>query len=123
MTITTASPACRSILILEDERALRNIIALLLESRGWNCVDQVEGGFGNGRLDAALLDLNAGDTNGLTVAEDLRRLHPEMPIVLMTGHAEDDVWDRVEALGHATILEKPFSLGSLEATLATLAAA
>lgn len=127
MTIAHVEPHCRRILILEDERALRDILMLSLEGRGWRCVESaceqgLEGMNARAceRYDAALLDLNAGDADGLCVAEELRRLNPEMPIVLMTGHAGEGIGSRVEALGRAMVLQKPFSLASLERALTSL---
>jgi CheY-like chemotaxis protein len=70
------------------------------------------------RVDAALLDVNAGETNGLTVADELRGANPALPIVLMTGNTDRNLRDRAAALKHSAVLQKPFSISTLEAALA-----
>lgn len=124
--MTPPDTAVRSILILEDERPLYEILKLMLESRGWVCIPHAANARPHAithaalpeRVDAALLDVNAGETDGLTVAVELRSAHPVLPIVLMTGNTDRSLRDRVAALGHSAVLEKPFSMGTLEQALA-----
>jgi len=115
----------RRILILEDERPLYEILKMMLETRGWNCVPHAANSRSKTRtaaagepIDAALLDLNAGETNGLTVADELRRENPSLPIVLMTGNSDKSLRERVAAMKHSAVLQKPFSIVTLEAALA-----
>jgi two-component system response regulator DesR len=99
---------------------------MMLETRGWRCVahaanplSEKEAAAMGDRIDAALLDLNAGEANGLTVAAELRRLNPALPIVVMTGNSDAGLRDRVAALRNSAVLQKPFSIATLEAALAT----
>ena len=118
--------ASRRILILEDERPLYEILKLMLETRGWRCIPHAANARPHaithaalsGPFDAALLDVNAGETNGLTVADELRRSNPSLPIVLMTGNSDRNIRDRVAAMEHSAVLQKPFSISTLEAALA-----
>jgi DNA-binding response OmpR family regulator len=124
--MTSSQPASRRILILEDERPLYEILKLMLETRGWQCIPHAANARPNAivqavlpeRVDAALLDLNAGETNGMTVADELRSANPALPIVLMTGNSDRSLRDRVAALKHSAVLQKPFSISTLEAALA-----
>lgn len=82
------------LLILEDEKPLLELLTTMLELRGWKCVKagaaaNMAAGFGKSRVDAALLDVNAGETNGLAVAERLRQANPDLPVVMMTGYADE----------------------------------
>lgn len=116
----------RHILILEDERPLYEILRMMLETRGWHCIPHPANARPHaithaavpGPVDAALLDLNAGETNGLTVADELRRASPTLPIVLMTGNSDKSLREHVAAMKHSAVLQKPFSISTLEAALA-----
>lgn len=122
--MTQLENGTRRIFILEDERPLFEILKMMLETRGWRCVahaanplsEKEAAGMGD-RIDAALLDLNAGEANGLTVAGELRRLNPALPIVVMTGNSDAGLRDRVAALRYSAVLQKPFSIATLEAAL------
>lgn len=124
--MTPTDNGSRRILILEDERPLYEILKMMLEIRGWHCIPHVANARPHAithaaapvRVDAALLDVNAGETNGLTVADELRRVSPTLPIVLMTGNSDKNLRERVAAMKHSAVLQKPFSIGTLEAALA-----
>jgi len=124
--MTPPNKAVRRILILEDERPLFEILRLMLETRGWQCIPHAANARPHAithtalpeRVDAALLDVNAGETNGLTVADELRSKNPSLPIVLMTGNTDRNLRDRVAAMKHSAVLQKPFSISTLEAALA-----
>jgi DNA-binding response OmpR family regulator len=124
--MTPPDNASRRILILEDERPLYEILKMMLETRGWSCVPHPANARPNaithaaipGAIDAALLDVNAGETNGLTVADELRSANPSLPIVLMTGNSDKSLRDRVAAMKRSAVLQKPFSIATLESALA-----
>lgn len=117
-----AEPSGRRILILDDERPLLNIISLMLEARGWRCTAA-----GNARecqeaisgvgIDAALLDVNAGNSDGVALAEQIRRSEPSLPIVIMTGCPDEDLNNRVRKIGRASVIAKPFKIQELEQAL------
>lgn len=117
----------RRILILEDERPLYEILKLMLETRGWSCIPHpanarplaITHAAVPGPVDAALLDVNAGETDGMTVADELRSANPALPIVLMTGNTDKNLRDRVAAMKHSAVLQKPFSIVTLEAALSS----
>ncbi len=51
------------------------------------------------RLDMVLLDINLPDRNGLDVLHDLKTLHPQLPIVVLTAFPEKDFAVRAFRLG------------------------
>ena len=73
-------------------------------------------------LDFALLDLRLSTESGLTLIEPLRRIHPSLRIVLMTGYAS--VATAVEAIkrGADNYLLKPTTADTILRTLAAKAA-
>ncbi|MEW6426925.1 MAG: response regulator [Thermodesulfobacteriota bacterium] len=98
----SASPgmALGLVLVVDDEADLGNILAMLLEEKGARVLTANTGAAAlelfaahRDQLALVLLDVQLPDMNGLDIHRALRRLRPEMPILLMSGH------DREAALG------------------------
>ncbi|HEV3103137.1 MAG TPA: response regulator transcription factor [Candidatus Dormibacteraeota bacterium] len=113
-----------TILVVEDEVALCDLLRSHLESEGHN----VEQAFDGRRAlevadrtspDLVILDWMLPGLDGLTVCRELRRKHL-MPILMLT--ARSDVADRVTGLqvGADDYLGKPFSIVELAARVASL---
>src|SRR5512135_3849099 len=100
------------ILIVDDEKNIRDVFSLLLEDHGYE-VETAEtgaGGVERARLfgpDAVLLDMNLPDIPGLEVLARLREAHPETGIIIVTAYGT--IRSAVEAtkLGAYAYLEKP----------------
>jgi CheY-like chemotaxis protein len=96
------------VLVIEDEAFVREAIRRLLLSVGAEVDVAADGDGGLARLevaaaDAVLLDLNMPGTPGLQVLAELRARAPELPVVVLTGHASES-----PALSAAdTVLVKP----------------
>ncbi|WP_043839792.1 response regulator [Muricoccus aerilatus] len=59
-----------------------------------------------GGIDLALLDYNMPGKDGITLASEMRALHPSMPIAVITANLQDEVIARVRAV-NATFVPKP----------------
>ncbi len=112
-----------SVLVVEDEAMIAMMIEEFLEALGFaqfGCASSVEEGqallAGAGQPDMALLDRGLGGEFCWPVARRLVDLG--IPFAFMTG-APDDPFP--EDLAEAPRLAKPFTLSSLEQTLADLA--
>jgi CheY-like chemotaxis protein len=68
--------------------------------------------------DIALVDFNMPVKDGLTLAADLRKLSPRMPIGVISANHQQEVVDRANALG-AAFLPKPLAEKALQDFLAT----
>jgi DNA-binding response OmpR family regulator len=110
------------VLLVEDHRDMREMIADHLKERGF-AVDAV--GRGDHALaaarvaamDAVILDLGLPDRDGMEVLGSLRASHPQLPAIILT--ARDSVDDRLLGLnsGADDYIVKPFNLLELEARL------
>jgi DNA-binding response OmpR family regulator len=113
-----------SILVVEDDAAVREMIAEYLEGHGY-AVAQAESGAAMRRALAArvpevvLLDVNLGGEDGLSLARYLRE-HHDLGIIMVT--AAGDVVDRVVGLevGADDYIAKPFDPRELLARLKSL---
>ena len=100
------------ILVIDDDRDLRQICLDLLSARGYRGLGAASVGeglraFGERRPAAVLLDLKLPDGTGLDVLRELQRRSPVTPVVVVSGYGS--VPDAVEAmrLGASEYLEKP----------------
>ena len=60
-----------------------------------------------------VLDLSLPDLHGTVVAEMLRRDKPDLPIIVVSGHAKCDSLDPLLASPNTAFLHKPYSLDEL----------
>lgn len=56
--------------------------------------------------DIVLLDINMPGRNGLDVLQDLKRLHPELPVIILSAYPEKDFAVRAFKLGAAAYISK-----------------
>lgn len=59
-----------------------------------------------GGIDVALLDYNMPGKDGLTLAAELRAIHPAMPMAVITANVQDEVIARARAV-NAAFVPKP----------------
>ncbi len=114
-----------SILVVDDERAVRDSLRHALELEGYAVDIAVDGGDALAHIerfapDAIVLDVLMPGVTGLDVARRLRSKGNAVPILMLTARAAVD--DRVEGLdaGADDYLVKPFALDELLARLRAL---
>jgi two-component system response regulator TrcR len=109
------------VLVVDDERALTNLVTMILRSEGWE-VDVAHDGetalstFETGTHDLVILDVMLPDLDGLQILERMRAAAPSYtPVLFLT--ARDSVPDRVAGLtaGGDDYMTKPFSIEELVA--------
>ena len=69
------------------------------------------------QLQAVVLDLNLPGMNGIDLVAALRRLQPQLRMVMITAALEETLHAQATDLQGVTLLAKPFGLESLEAAL------
>jgi two-component system response regulator MprA len=114
------------ILVVDDERAVRESLRRALELEGYEVGLASDGGEALEKLgsdaqpDAIILDVLMPGTDGLEVSRTLRRSGSKVPVLMLTARTE--VGDRVAGLdaGADDYLTKPFALEELLARLRAL---
>ena len=106
------------VLIIEDERAIREELADFLREEGFSCVLAATGKEGIDRVDgrdfeAILLDVRLPDMTGIEVLERLRQLTPESHVLIMTAHPSVDTVVAALRLGAVDYVTKPLILEEL----------
>src|SRR5688572_8627965 len=113
------------ILVVEDERSLRDALVDLLSRRGFE-VDAVADGISavergeSSEIDLVLLDLALPRLDGVDACRRLRMSRPALPILILTARGSED--DRVKGLqaGADDYLTKPFGSAELLARVDAL---
>ena len=111
-----------SVLVVDDEAVLAEMVAMALRYEGWTIATAGDGAAAitaarTARPDAVVLDVMLPDMSGLDVLRRLREQNPTLPVLLLT--AKDAVEDRIAGLtaGGDDYVTKPFSLEEVVARL------
>jgi len=115
-----------TILVIEDDAAIRRGVVDALTYGGYRCVECDDGRSAVDRAidatpDLVLLDVLLPGRDGFAILEDLRRRRPALPIIMVTAKGAED--DRINGLagGADDYVVKPFSprelLARIEAVL------
>lgn len=115
----------RTILVIEDEPHIVLGLRDALEFEGFRVISAGTGREGlaaarQERPQAVLLDLMLPDVNGYQVCEELRRIDPAVPIIMLTARSQEA--DKIRGLdaGADDYVTKPFSVGELVARIRAL---
>jgi CheY-like chemotaxis protein len=114
-----------TVLVVDDEPMIRMLAADMLDVLGWSVVEA--GGVGEAlslagdgaSFRAALIDLGLPDRPGEELVEEIRRLRPDLPIIVTTGRDESSIDGKLREAGVAFV-GKPYQLSDLEAALESL---
>ena len=114
-SIATESASRPTLLVVEDDAGVRNLIATTLEAHGYRYVCAATGRAAIAAAtsqapDIVLLDLGLPDMDGVEVVKSVRSWS-QMPIIVVSARTEDA--DKIRALdaGADDYLTKPFSVG------------
>ena len=110
-----------TILVVDDEDVVRTSTVRLLQRRGYDVLEAADGYQAleifrrqTDDIGCVLLDLNMPGLSGLEVLAEVRKLKPDIKVLILTGYAA-----RMEEVGGATaVLQKPFSVDELRKKLA-----
>jgi two-component system nitrogen regulation response regulator NtrX len=114
-----------TILIVDDEQSIRDSLAGLLADEGYATQCAADGEEGLKALrggqgvdpDLVLLDIAMPGRDGVDILEEMRRTRPELPVVMMSGHATIETAVRATQLGAYDFIEKPLSVEKLLLTI------
>jgi len=113
------------ILIVDDEIVVAELLAEAVRSQGHEVtvVNDAQEGLRLLRqqgADAVFLDVYMPEMNGIDFLRRLRRTHPTLPVILITGQAGPEDLEEARRLGVADVVEKPSIIKHLREALASL---
>jgi DNA-binding response OmpR family regulator len=106
----------QTVLLVEDEPTIRDLIAMELEDRGFQVLQAEDLASAEdqwhqqqGRVDVLITDVMLTDGNGREIVERLRALEPSLKAIYVSGHTERHISRQGMLSPGTTFLQKPFS--------------
>ncbi|WP_290649206.1 response regulator [Aquisalimonas sp.] len=106
--------------VVEDDEAVRNALALLICSQGWEVrvFDSASAFLEAGlppkeSLPCLLLDLDLGDMNGAELQEYLQAQEHNLPTIVVTAKPDHSLARRASDAGARAVVSKPFEATDL----------
>jgi CheY-like chemotaxis protein len=116
-----------TVLVVDDENAVRDVARLLLESLGFRTLLASDGIEAlavyrkhRAQIVCVLTDLTMPTLDGEETFRELRRIDPGVRVLLMSGYNEQDAIARFIGKGVAGFIQKPFTLADLTQRLRSL---
>ena len=111
----SATETGATILVIDDERSVRQTLASILEDESYNvlCAEDAIVGIKlleEGKADLVFLDVLLPKLGGLEALDKIRELRPGLEVVMISGHGNIDMAVRAVKSGAFDFLEKPLSL-------------
>ncbi len=129
-TLPTPSPpppATRrsgAVLVVDDEAVVRDVAARMVRRLGWQADCAADGEEGlrmfedqPDRYDVVLLDWTMPRRDGRSTLSALRRLRPDIPVILSSGFNDAEIWELVSPNARVWFMSKPFRFALLEEIL------
>ena len=112
------------LLVIEDEEDVSYFLETILASHGYQVLvahehDEAVRLFAEHRGDIRLVlsDIGLPKVDGISVCTELKRMKPELKIVLCSGYASKDFKARMEELGVASFIAKPYRTAEILGTV------
>ena len=106
-----------TILVVDDEPLVLNMVAMMLEEDGQSVLTAGSGADAielwrsrRGSIDLVVSDMRMPVMDGCTLANELQAENPKLPVLLISGYCESEP---TGCNGRFPLLPKPFSMSSL----------
>jgi signal transduction histidine kinase/ActR/RegA family two-component response regulator len=121
LTKTTPGPVEKSdnyetVLVVEDEEIVRELVCEVLEDHGYNVLCAADGVEAlrmaakfDGTIHLLVTDVIMPHMNGHELAEKLSRVRPETKVLYVTGYSDNDIGDHGILDPRFELLQKPFT--------------
>jgi len=110
-----------TILLVDDEEIIRHMVSTMLEMFGFKVLmasDGVEAleryKQSAGEIVCVILDLTMPKMDGEQTFHQLRRLNPDLPIIISSGFGEQDIANKFLKNDSAYFIQKPYQMNKLE---------
>ncbi len=108
-----------TVLIVEDEKAQRMVLAGDLKSRGFNVLESesVENAvdvISANTVDVVLSDLKMQGASGIDLMRKLKNINPEISVIIMTAYATVETAVEAMKVGAYDFITKPYNLDEIE---------
>jgi two-component system nitrogen regulation response regulator NtrX len=103
------------VLIVDDEEGIRESLSQIIEDDGYETVTASSGedairAVHEALPDLVLLDIWMSGIDGIQTLQEIKAMHPDMPVIMISGHANIESAIKATKMGAYDLLEKPLSL-------------
>jgi PAS domain S-box-containing protein len=114
----------QTILFVDDEETVQQVGARVLERLNFKSLLASDGAEAiwvaaehRAELSTVVLDMHMPHMDGIAFTRALRRILPQLPIIVMSGRFDDAIKSELEGLGVTEFLDKPFTESQLSEVL------
>ncbi len=103
------------IMIVDDEEGIRETLSGILEDEGYESITASSGEEAVIKAkeiipDVVLLDVWLTGMDGIQTLQELKASHPDLPVIIISGHANIELAVKATKMGAYDLLEKPLSI-------------
>ena len=107
-----------SVLIVDDDTTLLDVFKSDLKLEGYPCETATSAMsalelINKSLFDIMIIDIELPDINGMELTRKVKRLKPDMVVIIITGFIEDFDYDEAIEAGASDFIKKPFTLKEL----------
>jgi CheY-like chemotaxis protein len=108
-------PSRYTILVVDDEELIRNLVVTFLSKLGHSCLTAVDGvdaldKMKGNKIDAVITDIKMPNMDGITLTSEILTQYPDLPILVMTAFEQEYSAGIAISAGAREFIKKPFSL-------------
>ncbi len=108
----------KTILVVDDEEEIRQSLRGVLSDEGFAVIEAGDGRRAlelvrSGCPSLVVLDVWLPEIDGIALLEQIKLERPDLPVIIICGHANIEAAVRATRLGAADFIEKPFSIETL----------
>jgi len=112
------------ILLVEDNIETLRLFSHVLRDLGYAVLEAEHGGIAiqiiqekHKSIDLLVTDIKMPEVDGITLVENLRKLDPTIPVIVMSAYLNEENSQKLKKIGINNILEKPFRIKDLESAI------
>lgn len=103
------------VMIVDDEEGIRETLSGILEDEGYESITASSGEEAVKKVreitpDVVLLDVWLTGMDGIQTLQELKASHPDLPVIIISGHANIEIAVKATKMGAYDLLEKPLSI-------------
>lgn len=103
------------ILIVDDQLGIRLLLKEILQKEGYSTF-QAANGYQAIEItkkenpDLVLLDMRLPEMNGIEILQELKKISPDIRVIIMTAYGEQELIDTAKNIGILDYITKPFEI-------------
>jgi CheY-like chemotaxis protein len=110
------------VLVVDDNEDLRDALVIILSGSGYRCESAKDGvdalkRVRQARFDAVITDVEMPQMDGIALTRELRQCFPDLPVMIITGHSDNEYKETAFRAGAQEFVTKPFNASDLIAKL------